>query len=201
MAVLAQTNWVWLAVYLLADHCGLIIYKLARGDLVYWIPRAGVPLSMLIRFGVKVITDFTGYACRLQSVLGFRPDTGHSLSSRMRKQQMCPCKWVALRQVCSFPQPAGAGRHLLLRQCAEERRLVVRRCRSLLTVLRRRDDRAWPCRRHEHICGQLLRLRQLHGRKLHRRQRHRCRLRFRAGISRHLTQATRPPTPQVPSCT
>ncbi len=62
MAVLAQTNWVWLAVYLLADHCGFILYKLARGDLVYWIPRAGVPLSMLIRFVVKVIVDFTGYA-------------------------------------------------------------------------------------------------------------------------------------------
>jgi hypothetical protein len=62
MAVLAQTNWVWLAVYLLADHCSLILYKLAGGDLVYWIPRAGAPLSMLIRFAVKVIVDFTGYA-------------------------------------------------------------------------------------------------------------------------------------------
>jgi hypothetical protein len=60
MAVLAQTNWVWLVAYLLADHCGLILYKLARGDLVYWIPMLGVPLSMLARFGVKVIVDFTG---------------------------------------------------------------------------------------------------------------------------------------------
>ena len=39
MAVLAQTNWVWLVVYLLTNHCGLILYKLAREDLVYWIPR------------------------------------------------------------------------------------------------------------------------------------------------------------------
>jgi hypothetical protein len=60
MAVLAQTNLVWLAVYLLADHCGLILYKLARGDLVYWIPGFGVPLSVLARFSVKVIVDFTG---------------------------------------------------------------------------------------------------------------------------------------------
>jgi hypothetical protein len=63
MAVLAQTNWVWLVAYLLADHCGLILYKLARGDLVYWFPGLGVSLSMIIRFMVKVIVDFTGYAC------------------------------------------------------------------------------------------------------------------------------------------
>ena len=62
MAVLAQTNLLWLAVYLLAEHCGLILYKLARGDLVYWIPGLGVSLSVLIRFALKVIVDFTGYA-------------------------------------------------------------------------------------------------------------------------------------------
>jgi hypothetical protein len=62
MAVLAQTNWVWLVAYLLADHCGLMLYKLVRGDLVYWIPGFGVSLSVLARFVVKVIVDFTGYA-------------------------------------------------------------------------------------------------------------------------------------------
>jgi hypothetical protein len=134
MAVLAQTNWVWLAVYLLADHCGLILYKLARGDLVYWVPGLGVPLSMLIRFSVKVIVDFTGYACRSQPALGFRPHTGRSLFICANNTSF------AVRQFCSFPPPAGAGWHLLLRQRAEERRLVVRRRRSLLTVLRRRDD-------------------------------------------------------------
>ena len=66
---------VWLAVYLLADHCGLIFYQLARGDLVYWIPGFGVPLSMLMRFGLKVIVDFTGYA-RSQPTLGSRPHAG-----------------------------------------------------------------------------------------------------------------------------
>jgi hypothetical protein len=60
MAVLAQTNWVWLVAYLLADHCGLILYKLARGDLIYWPPAFGVPFSLLARFVAKVITDFTG---------------------------------------------------------------------------------------------------------------------------------------------
>ncbi len=60
MAVLAQTNWLWLVVYLLSDHCGLILYKLARGDLIYWIAGFGWPLSLLARFVVKVVTDFTG---------------------------------------------------------------------------------------------------------------------------------------------
>ena len=50
MAVLAQTNLLWLVVYLLADHCGLIFFKLACGDLVYWVPGFGVPLSLIARF-------------------------------------------------------------------------------------------------------------------------------------------------------
>jgi hypothetical protein len=62
MAVLAQTNWLWLVVYLLFDHCGLILYKLARGDLIYWVPGVGWPVSMLARFMAKVVMDFTGYA-------------------------------------------------------------------------------------------------------------------------------------------
>jgi hypothetical protein len=62
MAVLAQTNWMWLVVYLLADHGGLILYKLASGDLIYWPPGFGVPISVLCRFAVKVIVDFTGCA-------------------------------------------------------------------------------------------------------------------------------------------
>jgi hypothetical protein len=77
MAVLAQTNWVWLVAYLLADHCGLILYKLTRGDLVYWIPGLGVSLSMLARFIVKVIVDFTGYArplAKYHSICPHMPD-------------------------------------------------------------------------------------------------------------------------------
>jgi hypothetical protein len=65
MAVLAATNWMWLVVYLLSDHCGLILYKLARGDLIYWVPGLGWALSMLARFGAKVVVDFTGYAIHL----------------------------------------------------------------------------------------------------------------------------------------
>ncbi len=70
LAVLAQTSWIWLVAYLLADHCGLILYKLARGDLVYWIPGFGVSLSALARFIAKVITDVTGCA-RSKPALSF----------------------------------------------------------------------------------------------------------------------------------
>jgi hypothetical protein len=62
MAVLAQAIWLWLVVYLLSDHCGLILYKLARGDLIYWVPGLGWPISTFARCLVKVVTDFTGYA-------------------------------------------------------------------------------------------------------------------------------------------
>jgi hypothetical protein len=90
MAVLAQTNLLWLAVYLLADHCGLILYKLARGDLFYWIPAFGVPLSLMLRFAVKVIVDFTGYA-RSHRPLGFRPHTGRSLSISANNTSLLCC--------------------------------------------------------------------------------------------------------------
>ena len=62
MAVLVQTNLLWLVVYLLSDHFGLILYKLVRGDLVYWVPGLGWSMSILARFIVKVLVDFTGYA-------------------------------------------------------------------------------------------------------------------------------------------
>ena len=65
MAVLAQANWLWVVVYLLSDHCGLILYKLVRGDLIYWVPGLGWPLSILARFIVKVVVDFTGCAIHL----------------------------------------------------------------------------------------------------------------------------------------
>ena len=60
MVLLAQTNSVWLVAFLLTDHCGFIFYKLVRGDLSYWVPGLGFPLSALCRFAVKVVVDFTG---------------------------------------------------------------------------------------------------------------------------------------------
>jgi hypothetical protein len=85
MALLWQTNWLWLVVYLLVDHCVLILYKLARGDLIYWIPGLGVPLSVLSRFIVKVVTDFTGSAPGLT-----RPDAHCARSIGSAMPQVCP---------------------------------------------------------------------------------------------------------------
>jgi hypothetical protein len=73
MAVLAATNWVWLVAYLLSDHCGLILYKLARGDLIYWVRGLGWAMSMLARFSAKVVVDFTGYAVHVRPTTGFSP--------------------------------------------------------------------------------------------------------------------------------
>jgi hypothetical protein len=71
MAVLAKTRWLWLALYLLADHTGFILYKLARRDLIYWVPGFGCPVSMLFRFLAKVVADFTGLVhCRHPLELG-----------------------------------------------------------------------------------------------------------------------------------
>jgi hypothetical protein len=105
MAVLAQTNWLWLVAYLLADHCGLILYKLARGDLVYWIPRAGAPLSILIRFVVKVIADFTGYVCLFANLL--------SVSVLIPPVVACPHAHITPVLLCGrcvhFRHPAELG--------------------------------------------------------------------------------------------
>jgi hypothetical protein len=60
MAVLAKTRWLWLALYLLADHTGFILYKLARRDLIYWASGLGIAVSMLARFMAKVVADCTG---------------------------------------------------------------------------------------------------------------------------------------------
>jgi hypothetical protein len=70
MALLVQTNWLWLVVYLLSDHFGLILYKLARGDLIYFVPGLGWPASILARFIVKVSVDFTGYAVHFPLITG-----------------------------------------------------------------------------------------------------------------------------------
>jgi hypothetical protein len=160
MAVLAQTNWLWLAVYLLSDHCGLILYKLARGDLIYWTPGWGLPLSILARFIAKVVMDFTGYAIHL-------PATG--------LDYMCHARLMfAVLQLHPVSPPVRAGWHLFLRQRAHEPPFVVRRGRSLLALLSRWGSRAGSQLQRENfgVHGKLLRQR-------HRRKLHRCSLRFR----------------------
>jgi hypothetical protein len=40
VALLARTNWHWLVAYMAADLCVFIVYKIARGDLIYYPPGA-----------------------------------------------------------------------------------------------------------------------------------------------------------------
>jgi hypothetical protein len=155
MAVLAQTNWLWLVVYLLSDHCGLILSKLTRGDLIYWMPGLGWALSILARIVAKVVVDFTGYAV-------------HSL--RNQPALRCHARLIfAVLQLHPLSPPVRARRHLFLRQRAHERPLVVRRGRSLLALLSRWGSRAGARLQCEHfgVHGKLLR--QRHRRQLHRR--------------------------------
>ena len=60
VALLAQVNWLWLMGYMVVDHVKFQLLKLALRDLSYWMPAAGGLVSSLIRFGAKVVTDFTG---------------------------------------------------------------------------------------------------------------------------------------------
>jgi hypothetical protein len=163
MAVLAQTNWLWLVVYLLSDHCGLILYKLSRGDLIYWVPGLGWALSMLARFGAKVVVDFTGYADQSCP----RTCPAYSLPCHTRLI-------FAALQLRPLSPPDGVGRHLFLRQRAHERPLVAHCGRSLLAVLSRWASRAGSRRQREHCGVDCKLLRQLHWRQLL----HRCPLRF-----------------------
>ncbi len=59
LSLLAATRGWLAAVYLVGDFLVLVGYKAVRRDVVYWVPRIGVPLSLLVRFVGKVFTDST----------------------------------------------------------------------------------------------------------------------------------------------
>ena len=71
LALLIATQSWWAAVYLGSDFLLHVVYKAARRDLVYWVPGFGVPMSLLVLFGVKVFTDSTACVqCRHPLDLG-----------------------------------------------------------------------------------------------------------------------------------
>ena len=59
MALLAQVSWLALIVYM-ADHVAFQLLKLACNDFISWVPGVGGIVSLVIRFGAKVLADFTG---------------------------------------------------------------------------------------------------------------------------------------------
>ncbi len=60
VALLAQVSWIYVVMYAVVDHVLFQLYKLMRGDFIYWAPVVGGPLSSLCRFVAKVVVDFTG---------------------------------------------------------------------------------------------------------------------------------------------
>jgi hypothetical protein len=59
VALLVVTQGWFAAAYLGSDLLVLLVAKAARHDLLYWLPNAGIPLSLLIRLAAKVFTDST----------------------------------------------------------------------------------------------------------------------------------------------
>ena len=60
VALLAQVNWIFVVLYTVVDHVLFQLYKLMRGDFIYWAPGVGGLFSSLCRFVAKVVADFTG---------------------------------------------------------------------------------------------------------------------------------------------
>jgi hypothetical protein len=60
VACLARTNLRWLVAYVAVDHGVYILYKTLRGDLAYWVPGLGIPLSLAARWIQKIFLDATG---------------------------------------------------------------------------------------------------------------------------------------------
>jgi hypothetical protein len=56
--ILLKTSPAALAAYLAVSMAVYLIYKLARGDLQYWVPTMGTGLSLISRVLIKVFTDF-----------------------------------------------------------------------------------------------------------------------------------------------
>ena len=77
MALLAQVSWLLVVGYTVVDHVFFQLYKLMRGDFIYWAPGVGGPLSSLCRFGAKVVVDFTGASICVKQ-LPSRSDTPRS---------------------------------------------------------------------------------------------------------------------------
>ncbi len=73
MALLAQVSWIYVVMYTVVDHVLFQLYKLMRGDFIYWIPGVGGPVSSLARFVAKVVVDFTGASLNFVIVIRHIP--------------------------------------------------------------------------------------------------------------------------------
>ncbi len=69
--ILFKTSPAALAAYLVGSIAVYLVYKLARGDLQYWVPTMGTGLSLIARILSKLFTDFAANPqCRHPFELG-----------------------------------------------------------------------------------------------------------------------------------
>jgi hypothetical protein len=110
MALLALVRGQWVLVYLMSDMGLYFMYKILRRDLWHWVPLEGaasVVESVLERFVVKVLVDFTG-------VIQFRA-----------AMEMGGCFWTLdMVRVCETG-PTACSRPLLTRDRANLARLLA----------------------------------------------------------------------------
>ncbi len=53
LSLLAATRGWFAAMYLVGDLVVMVAYKAVRRDVQYWVPTFGVPISLLIRVGLR----------------------------------------------------------------------------------------------------------------------------------------------------
>ena len=61
VALLYLTEPKWLAGYWCIDILLFLLYKVARYDIISWVPGAGVIVSLIYRIGCKLMSDLTGW--------------------------------------------------------------------------------------------------------------------------------------------
>jgi hypothetical protein len=135
IAMLFCTNWRWLVVYMTADHCVFIAYKVARGDLIHFIPGA-------LQHNACSITRSLTPAWQHTKLLTTRRAAQHLLCAARRSRDVAVLAHSSLREGgprWNWPsptaQPIQRGRLLLLLQRSDDARCMLHRRCTILHVL------------------------------------------------------------------
>jgi hypothetical protein len=120
IACLARTNWHWLVGYTAADHCVYILYKVARSDLVFWMP------------GVRFISVRCMWyvVCLLYVARSMRRPWASAVSACSDSREDRP----RLHRLRAFTQRMHCGRLLLLLQRCDDTRCMLWCCCAILRV-------------------------------------------------------------------
>ena len=120
VACLARTNWRWLVGYIAADHWVYILYKVARSDLVWWMPG--------VRF---ICLRWMWYVlCLLHVARSMR----RPWASAVLAASGCREDRPRLHRLRAISQCMPCGRLLLLLQRCDDARCVLWCCCAVLRV-------------------------------------------------------------------